>query len=92
MSRSPAALPPYYRVELAPDAWRGVGCFPADDFQVLQGVMELLSVEGTPYEQGAGPHSITVAGFDVRYTRDDAARTLTLHQVSRARRNPSEAA
>jgi hypothetical protein len=92
MPRSPTSLSPYYHVELAPDAWRGVGCFSAGDFEVLQGVMELLAVEGAPYEQGEGPHTVMVAGFHVRYTRDDVARTLTLHQVSRAQRSPSEAA
>jgi len=92
MSTSPPALPPYYRVDLTPEAWREVGCVPAKDFQVLQDVMQLLAVEGTPYEQGEGPHSITVAGFEVQYTRDDVARILTLHRVARVLRRPDEAA
>jgi hypothetical protein len=64
----------------------------ADDFLVLQGVMDLLAVEGPPYEQGAGPHSVTVAGFEVRYTRDDMARTLMLHRVVRTLTGSGEAA
>jgi hypothetical protein len=92
MSHPRPALPTYYRVELAPEAWREVGCVPAEEFQVLQDVMELLAVEGTPYEQGEGPYSITVAGFEVQYMRDDAARTLTLHRVVWAVRKPEEAA
>jgi hypothetical protein len=92
MSRPSTNLTPYYQVVLSPDAWQGVGCVSADDFLVLQAVMELLSVEGTPYEQGLGPHSVTVAGFEVRYTRDDVARTLTLHRVVRALTGSGEAA
>jgi hypothetical protein len=92
MSHLRPALPTYYSVELAPEAWREVGCVPAAEFQVLQDVMELLAVEGTPYEQGEGPYSITVAGFEVQYTRDEAARTLTLHRVVRALKRPGEAA
>lgn len=64
----------------------------AEEFVVLQGVMELLAFEGASYEQGEGPHTVTVAGFHVRYTRDDEARTLTLHRVVRALRRPDEAA
>lgn len=78
-----------------PEAWREVGCVSADDFQVLQDVMQLLAVEGTPYELGTGPHLLTVAGFEVEYTRDDAARILTLHRVMRTltarTRTPAEA-
>ncbi|HYH98791.1 hypothetical protein [Hyalangium sp.] len=92
MSHPRSALPTYYRVELAPEAWREVGCVPAAEFQVLQDVIELLAVEGTPYEQGEGPYSITVAGFELQYTRDEAARNLTLHRVARALRKPEEAA
>lgn len=88
MTRPPSALPPYYRVDLSPQAWKEVGCVPADDFQVLQDVIELLAVEGTPYEQGQGPHSVTVAGFVVLYTRDEAERTLTLLRVTRALQQP----
>jgi len=88
MTRSHPALPPYYRVDLTPEAWKEVGRVPAVDFQVLQDVMELLAFEGTPYEQGLGPHSITVAGFEVLYSRDDAKRTLTLHRVRRALQQP----
>jgi hypothetical protein len=70
-----------------------VGCVPAEEFQVLQDLMELFAAEGTPYEVGEGPHSLTVAGFEVLYTRDDAARTLTLLRVARARqREPEEIA
>ncbi|MDY7231380.1 hypothetical protein [Hyalangium rubrum] len=83
MSRTRTRLTPYYRIDLSPDAWHEVGCVTADDFLVLQGVMDLLAVEGTPYEQGLGPHSVTVSGFEVHYTRDDVARTLTLHRVVR---------
>jgi hypothetical protein len=92
MPTSPPVLPPYYRVDLMPEAWREVGCVSSDDFQVLQDVMQLLAVEGTPYESGAGPHTITVAGFEVEYTRDDAARVLTLHRVTRVLRRSGEAA
>ena len=92
MSTSPPVLPPYYRVDLMPEAWREVGCVQAEDFQVLQDVMQLLAVEGTPYEQEEGPHTVTVAGFEVEYTRDDEARILTLHRVTRALRRPGEAA
>jgi hypothetical protein len=90
----PLTLPalPYYRVELAPEAWREVGCVLAEEFVVLQGVMELLAFEGTPYEQGEGPHTVTLAGFHVQYTRDDEARTLTLHRVVRILRGSGEAA
>jgi hypothetical protein len=88
MSTPLPTLPPYYRVDLMPEAWREVGRVPAEDFQVLQDVMQLLAVEGTPYEQGEGPHVITVAGFEVRYTRDDVARVLTLHRVARVLRKP----
>jgi hypothetical protein len=79
-------------VDLTPEAWREVGCVTADDFLVLQDVMELLSFEGTPYEQGLGPHLLKVAGFEVLYTRDDVERTLTLHRVTRAQEKPGEAA
>ncbi len=75
----------YYRVELTPEAWREVGCVPVEEFQVLQDLMELFAAEGTPYEEGKGPHTLTVAGFEVQYTRDDAARTLTLLRVTKAR-------
>jgi hypothetical protein len=75
-----------------PEAWREVGRVPADEFQVLQDVMQLLATEGTPYDQGEGPHTVTVAGFEVQYTRDDVARVLTLHHVTRALRRPGEAA
>jgi hypothetical protein len=92
MSRPLPALPPYYRVDLAPAAWREVGCVPAEEFLVLQGVMELMSIEGTPFEQGLGPHSLTVAGFEVQYTCDDVERTLTLHRVARVLRKPGDAA
>jgi hypothetical protein len=92
MPRPHTHLTPYYQVILSPDAWQGVGCVSADDFLVIQGVMDLLSVEGTPYEQGLGPHSVTVAGFEVRYTRDDVARTLTLLRVKRVLANSGEAA
>jgi len=92
MSRPYTPLTPYYQVVLSPDAWAGVGCVPADDFLVIQGVMDLLSAEGTPYEQGVGPHSVTVAGFQVHYTRDDAARTLTLLRVTRVAASSGEAA
>ncbi|WP_224371613.1 hypothetical protein [Hyalangium versicolor] len=92
MPRTPTALPPYYRVDLSPEAWKEVGCVPADDFQVLQGVMDLLAVEGTPYESDEGPHMLTVAGFEMQYTRDDVARILTLHRVARALNKAGEAA
>jgi hypothetical protein len=88
MARSLPPLSTYYRVDLTPEAWREVGCVPADDFLVLQDLMELLAAEGTPYEQGLGPYSLTVAGFDVQYTRDDVERTLTLHHVARALQRP----
>ncbi|MFL5344240.1 MAG: hypothetical protein ACJ8AT_05575 [Hyalangium sp.] len=90
MTRSLSALSPYYRIELAPQAWKEVGCVAAVDFQVLQDVMELLAVEGTPYEQGQGPHALTVAGFEVLYTRDDEERVLTLHRVRRAAQQPGK--
>ena len=48
------------------------------------------SNEGTPYEEGDGPHSVTVAGFEVQYTRDDVARVLTLQRVTRARQRDLE--
>ncbi len=83
MPRPRTRLKPYYHVVLSPDAWQGVGCVSADDFLVIQGVMDLLAVEGTPYEQGVGPHSVTVSGFEVQYTRDDVSRTLTLHRLTR---------
>jgi hypothetical protein len=92
MSRTHTQLTPYYQVILSPDAWLGVGCVSADGFLVIQGVMDLLSVEGTPYEQGMGPHSVTVAGFEVSYTRDDVARTLTLLRVARVAASSGEAA
>lgn len=92
MPRPRTRLTPYYHVALSPDAWQGVGCVSADDFLVFQGVMELLAVEGTPYEQGAGPHSVRVAGFEVQYTRDDVARTLTLLRVVRTLMGSGEAA
>ena len=92
MPRPHNQLTPYYQVMLSPDAWAGVGCVSADDFLVIQGVMDLLSVEGAPYEQGVGPHSLTVAGFEVLYTRDDMARTLTLLRVTRVAASSGEAA
>jgi hypothetical protein len=92
MPRHRACLKPYYHVALSPDAWQEVGCVSADDFLLLQGVMDLLAVEGPPYEQGAGPHTVTVAGFEVLYTRDDVARTLTLHRVTRTLTQSGEAA
>lgn len=92
MLRPSTQLTPYYQVNLSPDAWQGVGCVSADDFLVIQGVMDLLSVEGTPYEQGQGPHSVTVAGFEVLYTRDDMARTLMLLRVARVQASSGEAA
>lgn len=78
-------LPSYYRVELTPQAWREVGCVPGEEFEVLQDLMELFAAEGTPYEEGEGPYLLTVAGFEMLYTRDDVTRTLTLHRVARAR-------
>lgn len=90
MTRSHSALPTYYRVDLTPEAWKEVGCVQAVDFQVLQDVMELLAIEGTPYEQGLGPHSVTVAGFEVLYTRDEEERILTLHRVRRALQQPGK--
>lgn len=92
MPRPNIPLTPYYQVVLSPDAWAGVGCVSADDFLVIQGVMELLAVQGTPYEQGVGPHSVTVSGFEVQYTRDDTARTLTLLGVTRVLTGSGEAA
>lgn len=92
MSTSPPVLPPYYRVDLMPEAWREVGCVTTEDFQVLQDVMQLLAVEGTPYEPGEGRHTLILAGFEVEYTRDDVARVLTLHRVTRMLRRPDEAA
>ncbi|WP_224240652.1 hypothetical protein [Hyalangium gracile] len=92
MTRTPPALTAYYRVDLSPEAWREVGCVPANDFEVLRDVMELLAAQGTPYEQGEGPHSVTVAGFEMQYTRDDVERVLTLHRVVRALAKPEEAA
>ena len=91
MARSRALLSPYYRIDLSPEAWQEVGCVTADDFLVLQGVMDLLAVEGTPYEQGMGPHSVTVSGFEVQYKRDDVARTLTLLRVTRTLAQPESA-
>jgi hypothetical protein len=84
------ALPSYYRVDLSPEAWREVGCVPGEEFQVLQDLMELFAAEGTPYEEGAGPHTITVAGFEVQYTRDEVARIVTLHRVTWARQRDPE--
>jgi hypothetical protein len=84
------ALPTYYRVELSPEAWREVGCVAAAEFQVLQDLMQLFAAEGTPYEEGEGPHRLTVAGFEVEYTRDDVAHTLTLHRVTWARHKEPE--
>ena len=92
MPRAHSHLTPYYQVMLSPDAWAEVGCVSADDFLVIQGVMDLLATEGTPYEQGLGPHSVTVSGFEVVYTRDDTARTLTLLRVMRVRTSSGEAA
>ena len=92
MPRPTTHLTPYYQVMLSPDAWQEVGCVSADDFLVIQGVMELLSVEGTPYEQGVGPHFVTVSGFEVLYSRDDVARTLTLLRVTRVLTRSGEAA
>jgi hypothetical protein len=89
MSRPQPRQPQHYLVTLSPEAWREVGCVTADDFLVLQDVMNLLAAEGTPYEKGVGSHSVTVAGFEVEYTRDDAARTLTLHRVGRALERPA---
>ncbi|WP_225409115.1 hypothetical protein [Stigmatella hybrida] len=91
MTRARPTLTRYYDVALAPEAWRDAGCVTADDFLVLQDVMNLLAVEGTPYERGRGPHSVTVAGLEVHYTRDDVARTLTLHRVVRALEQPGSA-
>jgi hypothetical protein len=79
------SLPPYYRVELTPEAWREVGRVSGEEFEVLQDLMELFAAEGTPYEEGEGPHLLTVAGFEVLYTRDDVTRTLILHRVKWAR-------
>lgn len=92
MLRANIHLTPYYQVVLSPDAWVGVGCVSADDFLVIQGVMDLLAAEGTPYEQGVGPHLVTVSGFEVEYTRDDVARTLTLLRVTRVLTGSGEAA
>ncbi|HEX8698479.1 MAG TPA: hypothetical protein VF815_06570 [Myxococcaceae bacterium] len=92
MPRPSTQLTPYYQVDLSPDAWQGVGCVSADDFLVIQGVMDLLSVQGTPYEQGLGPHFVTVAGFEVQYVRNDVERTLTLLRVTRAVSSSGEAA
>ncbi|HLL06813.1 MAG TPA: hypothetical protein VK539_39935 [Myxococcaceae bacterium] len=92
MPRPNIQLTPYYDVVLSPDAWAGVGCVSADDFLVIQGVMDLLATQGTPYEQGLGPHSVTVSGFEVEYTRDDMARTLTLSRVTRVLTRSGEAA
>lgn len=92
MPRPKIQLTPYYQVVLSPDAWAGVGCVSADDFLVIQEVMDLLAAEGTPYEQGLGPHSVTVSGFEVEYTRDDVARTLTLSRVTRVLARSGEAA
>jgi hypothetical protein len=92
MPRAHTRLTPYYQVDLSPDAWQGVGCVSADDFLVIQGVMDLLAVEGTPYEQGMGPHSLTVAGFEVQYMRNDVSRTLTLLKVTRVLTGSGEAA
>jgi hypothetical protein len=88
MSRPRQRQPARYLVTLSPEAWREVGCVTADDFLALQDVMNLLATEGTPHEQGVGPHSVTVAGFEVHYTRNDLARTLTLHRVARALLGP----
>jgi len=52
--------------------------------------MELFAAEGAPYEEGEGPHLLTVAGFEVQYTRDNVTRTLTLHSVTRARQKDPE--
>jgi hypothetical protein len=90
MTHPHPALPTYYRVDLSPEAWKEVGCVPAVDFAVLQDVIALLAVEGTPYEQGLGPYALTVAGLEVLYTRDDVTRTLTLHRVARALQQPGE--
>lgn len=91
MTHHHPALSLYYRVELSPEAWREVGCVPGEEFQVLQDLMTLFAAEGTPYELGEGPHSVTVAGFEVQYLRDDAERILTLLRVTRARpRDPEE--
>jgi hypothetical protein len=57
---------------------------------VLQDLMELFATEGAPYEEGEGPYVLTVAGFEVQYTRDDVARTLTLNRVARARQKDPE--
>lgn len=58
---------------------------------MLQDLMELFAAEGAPYEEGDGPHLLAVAGFEVQYTRDDVARTVTLHRVTRARqKDPQE--
>ncbi len=92
MPRHRACLKPYYHVDLSPDAWQEVGCVSADDFLVLQGVMDLLAIQGTPYEQGTGPHTVTVSGFEVLYTRNDVTRTITLHRVTRTLLRPGEAA
>jgi len=84
------AHPSYYRVALSAEAWKAVGRVPAVDFQVLQDVMELLEAEGTPYEEELGPHTLTVAGLEVLYSRDDAQRTLTLHRVARVLSPPGQ--
>jgi hypothetical protein len=77
-----------YRVVFAPQAWKEIGLMPTALFDVLQAAVEGLAAkcgrQNEPREAQPLPLRLTVDTLVVTYERDDAARVITLVDVTRA--------
>ena len=69
-----------YRVVFTPQTWKQIGLMPTALFDAFQvAVDNLASTSGK-----VPPSPLTVDGLVVTYERDDAARVITLVDITRA--------
>ncbi len=85
----PRATGPY-RVVFTPRAWKEIGLMPTARFDALQRTLDDLAAKCGRLSPPAGPSlqlRLTVNALVVTYERDDAARIITLVDITRP---PSE--
>ncbi|WP_164017525.1 type II toxin-antitoxin system RelE family toxin [Pyxidicoccus trucidator] len=69
-----------YRVVFTPQTWKQIGLMPTALFDAFQGAVDNLA--SSPGK--VPPSPLAVDGLVVTYERDDAARVITLVDITRA--------
>lgn len=77
-----------YRVVFTPQTWKEIGLMPTALFDALQGAVDTLAMQcgrsSEPASEAPRRQRLTVEALVVTYERDDAARVITLVDISRA--------